>query len=354
MKIRYFVLLLLAFSVSARAQTPPQILAELFCSFGCGNCPGPDETYYNFVSANPSYGIVVINYHNQIVSGLLDKFYKESQTDVDTRDGSGYYNVSADPAAFIDGYVSLSSPSIEWENDTKTDHGFPPLTSLSPKASIGTDGLIHITFSATGPSKGPSLVRIALKESNIIFNNTYPPGYGNPPGDTWNDVFRAMLPNSSDTTALGPGETRSFDVVYDPGQYLYSSDWNTQNMEAVVFVQDVASDQGNGFDVESLGVVSLASEGAVAQSPEASATSIRVAGIPSNPELIISLQASNRASIAISDMLGRSVRMIPEVSMPAGETSVDMSGSSLPAGCYFARLLVNGQDADNAKFIVAP
>ena len=200
------------------------------------------------------------------------------------------------------------------------------------------------------------MVRVALKESNIDFFNNFSStsGYGNPPGDIWNDIFRTMLPNSSDTTPLGSGVTQSFDVVFDPNQYTYGKAWNTQNMEAVVFVQDVVSDQGNGYDVKSLGVVSLASAGAVAQSPEASATSLRVAGIPANPELIVSLPASNRASIAISDMLGRSVRTIPEVTMPAGQTTVDMSAISLPAGCYIARLMVDGREADQTKFIVAP
>jgi hypothetical protein len=356
MKITLLFLLLLATTATvtitpATAQTQPQILAELFCSFGCSNCPTPDSNYYQFVSENPSYGIVVINYHNSI-SDPTDKFYLESRTDVDARDGSNFYNLNSDPDAFINGYVSQSTP-YEWITDTKTDIGFP-LTPITPKASIGADGLIHITFTATGPTSGASKVYVALKESNINFVNTEPNGYGNPTGDIWNDIFRAMLPNSTDTTSLGSGETRSFDIAYDPTQFIHSGDWNTQNMTAVVFVQDVANAGAGNYNVESIGTVSLASASAVAPTPNAAATSIRVAGAPSNSEFVVSLPSSERVSIAISDMLGRAVSIVPETMMPAGQTSVDMSGSSLPAGCYFARLIVNGQDAGNTKFIVAP
>ncbi|HZK75916.1 MAG TPA: T9SS type A sorting domain-containing protein [Candidatus Kapabacteria bacterium] len=358
MKIGIVLLILLAATASvvvapAVAQTQPQILTELFCSFGCANCPGPDSAYNNFVTQNPSYGIVVINYHNQIADPA-DEFYKESRTDVDKRDGSSYYNVSADPAAFINGYLSFSTPN-DWVTDTKTDHGFPlaPLTQ-APKAAIGSDDLIHITFSATGPTSGSSVVRVALKESHIYFVNTEPDGYGNPPDSLWSDIFRAMLPNSTDATPLSLGETRSFDVVFDPSKFVYGGNWNPQNMDAVVFVQDVASNQGNGYNIESIGLVSLASANSVTPSSEASSTSIRVAGPPSNPELEVTLPASSRVNIVISDMLGRPVRRIAEAIMPAGQTSVDMNGSNLPAGCYIARLTVDGRDADQAKFIVAP
>jgi hypothetical protein len=352
-KIRYFILLFLASAAPTQAQTQPQILAELFCSFGCANCPTPDNNYDAFVSQNPSYGIVVINYHNNIVSGNSDEFYKESKSDVDARDGSSYYNVTGDPAAFIDGYVSLSSPQNEWVGDTKTAHNVPltPLT-VAPKAGFGSDGLIHITFKATGPSLRSSIVRVALKESQIHFANTFPSGYGNPPDSIWNDIFRAMLPNSSDTTSLGPGETRSFDVAFDPNQFLYGGNWNTQNMDAVVFVQDVPSDGGKGFDVESIGVVSLASAGAVTPLSGTPPSSIRVAGLPSNPDLIVSLSASNPVRIIISDMLGRQVHTFVAGMMQSGQTTVDLTGAPLSPGCYIARLVVNGQDSDHAKIII--
>ncbi|HET6401087.1 MAG TPA: hypothetical protein VFH95_06770 [Candidatus Kapabacteria bacterium] len=337
----------------AAAQTQPQILAELFDNFGCANCTTPDSNYSNFVTENPSYGIVVISYHNNFPD-QSDEFYLESRANVDKRGGSSYYNVSADPAAFIDGYTSSSSP-YNWIHDTKTDHAFPlaPLTQ-APKAVIGSDGLIHITFSATGPTSGSSVVRVALKESHIYFANKEPSGYGNPPDSLWNDVFRAMLPNSTDATPLGPGETRSFDVVFDPGKFVYGSNWNTQNMEAVVFVQDVSPTGAGNYVVESIGVVSLAGLSGVAPSPELSAASLRVVGIPSNPELEVSLPASSRVSIVISDMLGRPVRTVAEAMMPAGETTVDLNGNILPDGCYIARLTVDGNPADQAKFIVAP
>ena len=39
--------------------------------------------------------------------------------------------------------------------------------------------------------------------------------------------------------------------------------------------------------------------------------------------------------------------------MPEGQTSIEME-RSLPAGCYLARLLVDGREADHAKLIILP
>ncbi len=353
-----FLLLLLIATVAAtpvEAQhVQPQHLAELFCSFGCSNCPGPDSNYYHFADTSGIGSTVeIINYHNSIAD-LTDKFYLESKADVDARDGSSFYNVSANPAAFIDGFVSQSTP-YEWVSDTKADINFP-LAPIMPIAFFGSDGLIHITFTATGPSSGSGTVNVALKESNIYYPNPETSGYGNPPGDIWNDIFRAMLSNLSDTMQIGANQTKSFDLVYDPtNQYpIYGSQWVTQNMEAVVFVQDNADDGAGNFVVESIGDVSLANLSGVASTPSLPAASIRTAGTPSNSDLVVSLPSSARASIVISDMLGRNVSTIPETMMPAGQTSIDLSGNALSPGCYFARLTVNGEDSGNTKFIIAP
>ncbi len=356
MKIGFTLLLLfVALDVApAGAQTQPQVLAELFCSFGCSNCPSQDTLYDAFVASHPSAGIVVINYHNNIATND-DPFYLQAQADVYQREQKSYYNVIGDPTGFINGYNYQNSAAL-WINQTTQDYTSYPLSPINPNAELGTDGLIHIKFSATGPptSKGSGLVRVALKESQIVYQNTDPDGYGNPPGDVWNDIFRAMLPNSSDTTPLAAGQTRTFDVVFDPNNFnLYSSLWNIQNMTAVVFVQDVADDGTGNYDVESIGVVSLAGASGVTP-PPSSGTSLRVAGSPSHPELIVSLANSNMVSIQITDLLGRAVRTIPEVNMPSGETTVDLSGIDLATGGYFARLLLDGQDAANAKFIAAP
>jgi len=164
-----------------------------------------------------------------------------------------------------------------------------------------------------------------------------------------------MLPNSSDTTPLGTGETRSFDVPFDPSNYLYSDNWHTDHMEAVVFVQDVTNIPINGtnnYNVESIGVVSLANPAAVTPSQIASSASLHVIGTPANSQLRVSLPASAQVRVVLSDMLGRGICTLADAMMPEGQTSIEMASGILPAGCYIARMIVDGNEVDHAKLII--
>src|SRR5581483_10949804 len=288
------------------AQTQPKVLAELFGNFGCTNCRTPDDNYSVFVAQNPNDGIVVINYHNEFPD-VSDHFYVESKAAVTPRESSSFYNVTGDPSAFIDGVPSESTPQFQWINSTNTDLAVP-LTPIDVTAGLQSDGLIHVKFNVTGPASGQSKVYVVLKESHVYYANTFSPGgYGNPPDSLWNDIFRVMLPSTTGSDPLAPGENKSFDITYDPTNA--QQDWNIQNMTAVVFVQDVKGDPAGGFDVESLGVANLASSG-VAASSNAGAASLEVLGTSSRPSLRISLPQSSRVELTLCDLLGREVRTV--------------------------------------------
>ena len=343
-----FFLLIVCQPISALAQ--PAALAELFCNINCSNCPTPDNAYDNFLASHPD--VVLVKYHNSDTDPN-DLFYTGSKPASQNRDvfygGPGGQN---DPAASIDGIVA-GSEEAQWEtySNLALEHPLPVITSsISQGPSVSGGNIDTISFTVTGSSSTQVIAYVAIKQSQILYPNTE--GYGNPPGDLWNDVFRTMLPTASGSTPFSFSGTHKFSVVYDPSQYLYSA--NEQNMTAVIFVQDQNSTSGNSYQVEAIDTIPLASTAGVTATTTPSNRII----LPTNPlsaqeEFSFSLAAAGDVQLSLFDLLGRQVRTLVSGMMPSGETTVNMSGASLSAGCYIARLVVNGRDADNEKFIVA-
>ncbi len=339
-----FFLLIVWRPISALAQ--PTVLAELFCNINCTNCPTPDNAYGNFLSSHP--GVALIKYHNSDTDPN-DLFYTGSKPASQDRDVFyGGPGGQSDPSASIDGIVAGSEES-QWE--TYTNLAFEhPLPAITSSISQGPNGIDTISFTVTGTSSTQVVYYVAIKESQILYVNSK--GYGNPPGDLWDDVFRSMLPSATGSMPFSFSGTHKFSVIYDPSQYLYSG--NEQNMTAVIFVQDQNSTSGNNYQVEAIDTIPLATTAAVTATVSPTNRLI----IPANPlssqrEFAFELASAGDVQLNVYDMLGRQVRTLVDGRMPSGETTVDMNGNSLTAGCYIARLVVNGQDADQAKFIVA-
>jgi hypothetical protein len=342
------VLFAVAFAGRSSAQTQPKVLAELFSNINCGNCTAPDEQYDQFESQHPEDGIIILNYHNGITeppNNPHDPFYLAARSDVDVRGGSSFYNVIQDPTGFIDG---IPTSQTQWTTTTQT-YAQTPLTPISVTATKDVGGLIHITFTASGPSSSSSIAYVALKESHIVYDNSE--AYGNPPSGYWDNIFRIMLPGPTGSTPLAANETRSFDVTYDPSQH---PTWNLTYMDAVVFVQDVSGNATSGFDVESIGDVSLAQFSAVTSANVAPHSRLLISSNPVINQAHIDFELAEAASVRITlfDMLGREVRTLAAGLMPAGQTSIEINAGSLPSGCYLARMIVNGEEADQQKLVV--
>jgi hypothetical protein len=343
--IRFFVVFFaLALWQPINALAQPTVLAELFCNVNCANCPTPDNAYGNFLSSHP--GVALIKYHNSDTDPN-DLFYTASKPASQDRDvfygGPGGQN---DPSASIDGVVA-GSEEAQWETYTNLslEH---PLPSISSSLSQGPNGIDTILFTVTGTSSTQVVYYVAIKESQIFYSNTE--DYGNPPGNLWNDVFRTMLPAATGSMPFSFSGTHKFSVVYDPSQYLYNG--NEQNMTAVIFVQDEKASSDNNYQVEAIDTVSLASSAGVTEiTTPSNRLIIHANPISSQEEFAFELASAGDVQLNLYDMLGRQVRTLVEGMMPSGQTTVDMNGNSLPPGCYIARLVVNGQDADQAKFI---
>ncbi|HWF45202.1 MAG TPA: T9SS type A sorting domain-containing protein [Candidatus Kapabacteria bacterium] len=344
------VLFAVSFANRSFAQTQPKVLAELFSNINCGNCSGPDEQYYGYASQHPELGVEIISYHNEITDPY-DLFYNPSHKPPNSNPNpsvaarESLYNIQVDPSGLIDG---IPASQTQWATTTQT-YAQTPLTPINVTATKDAGGLIHITFIATGPSSGSSIAFVAIKESHIVYDNSE--AYGNPPSGYWDNIFRVMLPGPTGSTPLAANETRSFDVTYDPSQH---PTWNLTYMDAVVFVQDVAGNATSGFDVESIGDVSLAQFSAVASANVAPLARLLISGNPVINQAHIGFELVEAASVHITlfDMLGREVRTLAEGMMPAGQSSIEMNAASLPSGCYLARMIVNGEQADQQKLVV--
>ncbi|MFI5202023.1 MAG: T9SS type A sorting domain-containing protein [Candidatus Kapaibacterium sp.] len=349
--IRYCIVLFaisigLPIATSAQ-QTTPTVLAELFSNINCPNCPGPDSTYEVYVAAHP--GAVLINYHNS-TTDPNDPFYVASLPGSQDRDVF-YGGPQNDPSAWIDGF---SSTLGNWETNTDqaAQHTFPG--SIDASVSPGPSGIDTILFTVMGSSSvsGQVVYYVAIKESRIYFPNSEK--YGNPPDSLWNDVFRVMLPSGNGSAPFSFSGTHHFTAIYKPNAGKFTG--NEQNMTAVIFVQDASASSGSNHQVEAVGTVPLASPGAVTETTVAPANRLIIPENPlrTNGAFEFELASAGDVQVTIFDLLGRQVRTLVEGMMPAGETTVDLNGNILPAGCYIARLTVDGYPADQAKFIVAP
>lgn len=344
-----FLILVTWFPLVASAQTPT-VLAELFRNIDCTNCAQPDNSFESFVASNP--GVVVINYNNG-TPNPNDPFYIASNPASQDRDQFyGGANGLGDPTAYIDGLFAGTNSSSEPQWEAIANAGFSkPLNPLFPTVEFGPNGIDTISFTL-GPHK---LVRayVAIIESKIFYDNGKH-SYGNPPDTLWNNVFRTMLPGPNGSDPFS-GITPPFNVVFDPSQYDGKFIGNEQNMTAVVFTEDEAATTNNSHQAEALGVVSLARPSAVSKNNSAAnGLSFPQNPISPNGSFRFSLANAGEVQITAYDMLGRGIHTFVSGTMPAGETTVELNGTSLPAGAYVACMTVDGYPVDQQKFIVGP
>ena len=321
----------------------PTVLAEVFSNINCSNCKLQDPPFEDYLLDKPN--IVLITYHNGNTD-LTDKFFLVARQGRSDLYRDQLYNFSADPVAAINGKTSGFSAQV-WEDDCSKATHLPPLTVNAYKKA---DGLIYIHVKNTLSLSSAQRLNVALVESKILYTNTL--AYGCPPGCSWDNIFREMLPTPDGFlfTPTGSDEyTYSFDPTADD---VNLETWNPDNMQAVAWLQD---DQGATKKVEALGVVSLAnlSTGGVSNSVTPSA-SLRVLGNPSkgHAQFWLTIPSPAHVRLTLSDMLGREVRVLTDQRLSEGQTSVEMNETALAAGCYVVRMFVDGTEVDHAKLLV--
>jgi hypothetical protein len=351
--VRYlFTLFLILTAIPLKSIGQPKVLAELFRNDNCSNCMTADTNYDNYVASHP--GVVLINYSNSNADAN-DPFFVASKPASDDRDKFYAPNVGlSDPNAYIDGFAGGANAEPTWESITTLSLS-NTLPVIAPKIGFNLDGsgIDTISFSVSGSVDKNVIAYVAIKESKLYYDNPY--GYGKPPGNIWNDVFRTMIPARGSSSFLMTG-THNFTVLYDPVDSNYFFSGVPQNMTAIIFVQDVnvVPSSNNSRQIEAIGEISMDPATAGVAQPASSSNRLI---LPVNPilhqgHLCVQLSQAAQVRIVLSDMLGRDVHTIGEVMMPEGQTSIEMASGILPAGCYIARMIVDGNEVDHAKLIV--
>lgn len=347
-----YLLTVIIFSFFALRAAPAQILVEAFRSIGCVNCVDPDKKYEDFMNANPKYKINIVYVHNNIATSD-DPFYAASKQDIDARQGASFYFVSSDPVVFISGFNGGAGGNYEsnWEKLSADPASAQYSGTLTATASVESDGRLLVKLHAIG-SGGDAQVRpyAMLVESGISYHNLE--GYGNPPGNIWNNVFRAMIPGSQGGPVTSFTGQADFSWYYVPA----SKPWNLDNCKIYAFMQEVAAQSDGSHAIDAFTVTSV-TKSAVRGENSPSVTML-LAPVP-NPlqgftRIPFSLSSAANVKIVICDDLGREVSTIINEFVSDLQSSAMFIPDHLPRGIYYARMYSDGAFIGMQKIVFAP
>ncbi|HYM19602.1 MAG TPA: Omp28-related outer membrane protein [Candidatus Kapabacteria bacterium] len=346
-KVFYILIVLLCgYAVPVNAQ----ILAEIFRDVGCANCPVPDSAFEQFINLHPQYKVIPVYFHNGFTVPN-DVFYQACKADVDFRDsysGTGLYNISADPAAIINGSKPFPDENHEsyWVDEVKSAPA--PLASVTVTDTMQANGKIlihmHVESQASGIAVKPYIL---LVESNLYYDNPY--GYGKVPNNLWNNIFRGMIPAKNGGAQFALAGVNDFSYSVD----TTGKGWNIQNMKIVAIVQDAFAQSDN----TSYLIYGIA-QAKVPQAGVSPATiySSSLATVTPNPAsthttIPFTLAKSSVVNITISDALGRNVATIANGVYDEGSNSVMFIPTEHIAGVYFVTMRIDGEFAGTQKII---
>jgi hypothetical protein len=320
-----------------------QVIAESFRNTNCSNCKIPDEQYEDFIAANPSYKVILVNYHNSITNPA-DVFYLASKADVDQRSGKNFYNVENDPFMFVGGYTAGDLVS-NWKTLTIEAAAITnPFTVEVTKSLSGN--LITIDAHVTGSSSQQVRPYALILESGIVYDNQH--SYGNPSSGKWNDIVRAIAPTANGGDPVTISGSQHFQFTYD----ITGKNWNPAQIHIVFFLQQVTKvTPGNNYPILGVNKTSIGFT-SVKKSKEYSGFSLTYGGVnPFTRKNYVKLASDKPAQVkvVISNVLGNTVATAFEGYVAGGEQVVDLDIANLNEGVYFARLFVGNEQVDVVK-----
>jgi len=348
------LLIVVAFSsaslfMSNVGNAQPKVVAEMFRGMSCGNCKQPDDQFETFVNGLSAGDVVIIYYHNGIPT-THDAFYQANTSEVNAR--NQYYGVSADPIGFIDG-VNAGATFSGWQSYTNQAIATSPLTAtITPTVSLNGQQL-SVQLVINGSAQGQVVPYIALLEDSIVYHNT--DVYGNPPNDTWNNVFRATVTPASGADPFILTGTGSKTVNYSLD--LTGKSWNIAHLKIVAFIQAATAGTQNSHIMYGAAVAPVAAS-AVYSKGGVLATGLGV--ISPNPfhgevSIPFQLQKSSHVKLVVTDLLGREMTSLLDRTVGEGSHEVTFAPRlSGQTGVYFVHFVVDGVPAQVAKIISQP
>ncbi len=318
-----------------------QIIAENFRNTDCANCKVPDDQYEAFIAANPSYEVILVNYHSSFPSPQ-DPFYLASKDDVNPRNNI-FYGIISNPFMYVGGY-SAGSKVSDWKTLTQEAAAITSPLTVTLEKSIANN-IITIHATVNGSSSMQVRPFALILESDIVYNNTL--SYGNPPSGKWNDIVRAIAPTPNGDEPVLISGTKHFIYEYD----ATGKGWNLNNIHLVFFLQQVTKvTPGNNYPI--LGVGKTEFTKSVKKAKEFEGYSLEHRGV--NPftgknYMKMNLKQPAQVKILISDILGNTVATALDEFISSSEYGTDLNMQGLNEGVYFARMFVGNQQVDVVK-----
>lgn len=330
---------------SAYAQIP-SVLVENYRNDNCGNCRIPDIEFEGWIEENKSNVHIDILYLHNEITDPQDPFYLESKNDVQYRSGVNFYNISSNPRVMVQGFDAGTTIG-----DWKTFVGFAAqqpkqaTVTVSELKSLGNDQY-SMKVNATNSSGQQVRVYAALMESGIIFDNQK--AYGNPPSGKWDHIFRKMLPDRDGSPDFGASTEQTLTFS------LADKNWNLANMQAVVFVQDVAKISGNSRPIYGHTVVDLSplAQGGAVEPVKLAGFSLKSLSNPFTTSAPIEVRLGQYGHLRVEmyDMTGKMISTLADNSLAEGVYEFN-TGSDLVAGTYLVNAFVDGNYAGQVKIV---
>ncbi len=225
-----------------------KVLAEMFTNTSCGPC-GPANPALDAIYENHQDIMTVIRYHTWWPSSS-DPFYQNNVTENTMR--INYYDIPYTPDLMVDGLINATSDYSTWENWIliRSQVSSPVTIQLSVYYdSTSRSGWIRSVVHAETTADYTALkIRYALIENEVY--------YPAPNGEVYhNQAMRDMLPTAGGVPiTLSAGET-----VVDTQEFTIDPNWDQNNCQIVVFVQEDISHQVHQSEVTDV-MVNVAEE----------------------------------------------------------------------------------------------
>ncbi|HMU42018.1 MAG TPA: Omp28-related outer membrane protein [Ignavibacteriaceae bacterium] len=209
------------------------VLLEDFANVSCNPCVISNKIIYSLTHYNNGLKVIAIKYPTNFPSPN-DPFYLANTIDCSAR--MSYYNIFSAPTTVIDG---IEKPISTDSNAVKQ--------KISDRMMRAAQFRLTITDTLIGSSYSAHIKVDLLDNSNIDFNNLVIQTvvieesieFANPPGSNgetiFYDVMRAMLPSNQGELMTDLETTGSKEYTR---QIMLSSQWQSEKIKTVVFIQD--------------------------------------------------------------------------------------------------------------------
>ena len=216
---------LLAFVVSAYADSPRKALFQHFTSASCGPCAQLAPDYYSYVKANLDK-VIPISFHGNFQRDIMEDHYGEA-----AKAYASYYKIQGVPTLVISGKRYKGSPiPNNFASVVNTIAGeSSPITINLQNERTGITNNVRISVNSSRKYLSDLYLRVAVVEAYHYYDNAGTNGEKH-----FYFINRNMLPNPTGTVfKINANETKSFNFSFD-----LHPEWHPNMIYIVAWVQN--------------------------------------------------------------------------------------------------------------------